>query len=103
MIELIKVLEEAWDEGFFYHLRSGSFDKYEYEKLKICFENFSMEEYEKDSPDKKLVSLLWFIPLFIEWQKERLIENGVDPRTIEDMSSLFFNQCERILGMPLSM
>lgn len=44
--------------------------------------------------------MIWIIPNFIEWQKERLIENGMPDDDYSALYNKFYNVCERILGLP---
>ncbi|MBL7722739.1 MAG: hypothetical protein JNK27_01250 [Chitinophagaceae bacterium] len=98
MDKLKSALEKAWEDGFFYNLRYGFINRYEFEELKSYFDNVSEEEI--DFRDKRLLSLLWFIPLFISWQEERLRNNKTSEEAIKEVSNYFYNQCERILGLP---
>lgn len=91
-------LEKAWEDGFFFDLRYGRFNEKAYQQLKYTFDTSAKEDI--DVSDKRLISLLWFIPLFISWQTERLEENGVSKSIISDISNYFYNQCEQILGLP---
>ncbi len=96
MLELKKVLEEAWEHGFFYNLRSGNLNEDQYQKLKEVFEALPSDV----DCDKRMVTLLWFIPTFIQWQEERLLRAGVKKDKIAEVYNFFYNTCERILGLP---
>lgn len=91
-------LEHAWREGFFYNLRYGNFVQDQYEELKKDFNNIILEDI--NYSDKRLISLLWVIPIFISWQEERLEKKGVMKATFSEISDFFYTQCERILGLP---
>ena len=48
----------------------------------------------------RLVSLLWFIPILIEWNRERVRGNGGDVKEFDDSANKLFSELERILGVP---
>ena len=96
--EQVNKLDSSWDfdEGFFGKLRQGVFDD------KLCDEFISLLYsifIDDESIPKHVVRLLWYIPLFMEWQKERVLANvslvkyNLNKTEIE-------NQLERILGIP---
>ena len=97
MDDLILVLEKAWSEGFFYELRSGNINENELEQLKQHFDSFSFNDHDIN---KEFVSLLWIIPTFITWQKERLLKSGYSEEIINEVYNYFYNKCEDILGIP---
>ena len=99
MNDFIQHLEKAWENGFFFHLRYGKYNESEDIQLRKAFESFN-PAFADDKIDQRLVTLIWFIPLFIKWQEERLVAAGVAPEKIEDLSNFFYNECERILGLP---
>ena len=51
---------------------------------------------------KKIVSLLWYIPIFMEWQKETLRKKYDDLtiRKYESLMNRIQGEIERILGYP---
>ena len=49
---------------------------------------------------RRLVSLLWYIPLFMEWQTEQVQESGGDAIAYEQAITLMTNEVERLLGLP---
>ena len=95
---ILKQLEYAWSDGFFFNLRNGTFEEQEYEKLKICFD--SLKGTEIDFSNKRVIELLWFIPLFILWQEERLTLKGMPKDKFDEVFNFFYNECEDLLGLP---
>jgi len=95
----ITALEVEWDvDGFFGRLRSGEFDLEGYRRAKAVLAAISI-------PDDALlplrfVSLIWYIPIYMRWQIERITELGGDlvayKRAIDHMT----NECERLFGLP---
>lgn len=49
---------------------------------------------------RRAVSLLWFIPVFMEWQTERVRACGGDTRAYARAVSEATNEIERLLGVP---
>jgi hypothetical protein len=96
MVDLKNALEEAWENGFFFNLRYGKFKEDQYQKLRTVFEAVPSNV----DLDKRLVSLLWFIPTFIQWQEERLLQAGMEKGKINEVYDFFYNECEAILGLP---
>jgi hypothetical protein len=100
MEDIKQEFREAWEDGFFYNLRQGIFNEYQYEKLRSVLERCVLHLNASDTIDKELVKLIWFTPLFVDWQRERLLEKGVDESTIRRASNYFFDRCQEILGLP---
>jgi hypothetical protein len=98
--ELIAALEHEWDlcEGFLGKLREGTFDPAGLDRLMRLLDGIDFT----DAPEvnRKLVSLLWFMPLFMEWQRERVHEHGADPQTLMHAINRVQGSIERILGLP---
>jgi hypothetical protein len=56
----------------------------------------------KTRPDQpippRLVSVLWYVPIFMEWQIDRVRENGGDIAEYTAAIAKFTAEIERILG-----
>lgn len=89
----------AWDidQGFFGKLRQGVVDKVLFDQLITLLKELS---YEEDAViPRRVVSLLWYIPLFMEWQKERIGASfAIDEYNF--MKTEIENELELILGVP---
>ncbi|MBI1183447.1 hypothetical protein GC194_04215 [bacterium] len=96
--ELTSILDNSWTKGFFYSLRNGVVDKSDFAILLNGLSRFSATHY--TSFPKEFVSLIWFIPTFIDWQEERLLDNGVEKEEFKMIYDSMCNECERILGLP---
>jgi hypothetical protein len=98
--DLIAALEDEWDldQDFLGKLRQGIFDPVGLERLIRLLEGIDFG----DSPEvnRRLVSLLWFMPLFIEWQRERVHERGGDPQALMHATGRVQDSIIRILGFP---
>lgn len=55
---------------------------------------------DEDTISRRLVSLLWYIPLFMYWQLERVEESGGDQVAYKRAITIATNEIERILGTP---
>ena len=94
---LVAALEAAYDldEGFLGLLRGGHFDSLARDHFLQLLRSIDLET---ETLDRRLVGLLWYVPLFMQWQLERLDdEEQVALRAAVDQVT---NQLERILGVP---
>ena len=97
---VINELEKYWDipNGLFYQLRyNGIFNA---EKFENFIELVESIEIEGEQIDRRLVSLLWYIPLFMDWQKERVLEQGGDVKHLERATNQILDILEEKLGIP---
>lgn len=95
----IKALTEEWSEdGFLGKVRYLEFDETGFERLVSTLEKVSLES--ETQLDKRLVSLLWFIPLFLEWQKPNFEKAGKDVQQLEQASNRIIPLLYEILGVP---
>src|ERR1700761_5158348 len=90
-------LDASWEigVGFLGKLRDGRFDDKLYENFMRLLENIN---FEGDTVPKRAVSLLWYIPLFMEWQKERLTSRPTNE--YNKIKTKIESELERILGVP---
>lgn len=96
----IEMLESEWspDGGFFWQLRQGDFVAGEFDRALKMVSSISTP-VDGDVP-LRLVSLLWYIPLFMQWQVERVGENGGDMAAYERAITTMTNEVTRLLGVP---
>jgi hypothetical protein len=98
--EVIRQLEREWDldVGFFGRLRSGVFDVAGLKRAKRLIKSVKLGKARL--VDRRLVSLLWYIPVFMAWQRKRVQEVSADldrlQRATEDSQDLL----QDILGVP---
>lgn len=96
----IAALEYEWspDEGFFWRIRQGQFSP-------ACFEVALKKTMDISVPEdaelpRRLVSILWYIPVFMHWQIDRVRENGGDEVAYQRAIGLMTAEIERVLGVP---
>lgn len=96
--QLIADLEAAYDleEGFLGLLRGGHFDSRARDRFLRLLE--SIDPGAADTIDRRLVGLLWYVPLFMQWQAERLDDD--EQVALQAVTDQVTNQLERILGVP---
>lgn len=98
--EIIRTLESEWkiEQGFFWQIRQGVFVEKEFQRalMKVS----SIRDLEDTRLNRRLVSLLWYIPLFMQWQVERISENGGDADAYIRALTTMTNEVERLLGTP---
>ncbi len=98
--ELIRRLEEAWDfpDGVLFRLRQGDYDPAGIAELLKLLSSISLDD---DSPlPRRFVSLTWWMPMFMEWQKERVAEEGGDVAGLERDAVRVRNALDELLGVP---
>ena len=91
-------MEWTDDAGFFWKLRDGEFDVACYERALQKLRDLSVAD--PDFLPRRLVAVLWYIPLFIQWQDERILKTGVDLVTFANVMGAMTGEVERILGLP---
>ncbi len=96
----IKLLQSEWsaDDGFFWRIRQGRFDPAEFKRALQKVATLSIAE-EAELP-RRVVSLLWYIPLFMQWQVERVQQSGGDTAAYAAAITAMTNEIERLLGVP---
>jgi len=96
---IVSRLEAEWDvDGFLGNLRQGSF-AFEPAQRFLSF----LKEIELDDEElipKRLLSLLWYLPSFLEWQKERIEKQGGDAVAYARFVTEVQNTLEDVLGVP---
>ncbi|MDI1447601.1 hypothetical protein [Polyangium sp. 6x1] len=96
----IEALESEWslEDGFLGQVRQGRFSAEDFQRALGRLAAMSIEE-DAEVP-RRLVSLLWYIPIFMQWQVERVRELGGDVATYTSAIQLMTNEVERLLGVP---
>lgn len=97
---LISDLEREWDfeEGFLGRLRRGNFVPADFERLSGLLDR--IETQRGAEVNRRMVSLLWYMPLFMQWQRERVRAAGGDLINFEKAVNYVQSSIERILGIP---
>jgi hypothetical protein len=103
MENLFLKIGESWEEpdGFFYMLRDQHVDFQKGNALLELLGHLDFDEHERI--EKYKISLLWYIPIYMEWQFERLKDFEKDKEILSKYSNLqglILNEVERILGTP---
>ncbi|MEU1671277.1 hypothetical protein ABZ752_04490 [Streptomyces roseifaciens] len=97
---VLEALDLAWDadSGVLGKLRGGVYDAELGAKYIELLKSIEISEGESLHPD--FVRLVWFAPLFSEWQLERVAENGGDGRAAHGFADLVRERLMEILGIP---
>lgn len=99
---MIEFLEMAWDDGgLFAQIRVGRFDANEGEKFLHALKNTLVDD--NALLLKRLVSLMWYLPGFLEWQRKRVEEVTGDLASYERFIVEMQNTLEDVLGVPWSL
>jgi hypothetical protein len=90
----IERLDREWEhqDGFLGHVRHRDFDPKGLDRL--------IDVEGEESLDRELVSKLWFIPLFLEWQKPGFLEAGKHTQSLESAVNRIVPLLFKILGAP---
>ena len=94
------MLEKEWGiDGFLDELRRGKFAMDKSDTFLTLLRNIKLGNDHEQIP-KRLVSLLWYLPCFLEWQKERIKEKGGDEVAYRNFVTQVINALEQALGIP---
>lgn len=98
--ELIQDLESHWStDGFLDTIRRGNFDASAGQRFLELLRGISIGD--DQLIPKRLLSLLWYLPLFLEWQKERITEMASSKAaSYERFVTEVQNVLEEVLGVP---
>ena len=93
-------LEREWDfdSGFFGGLRRGEFDTASLNRLIETLELIDLQD--GVTVNRRVVSLLWYMPIFMGWQTERVQESGGDIVGLDKAINRIQTLLEGILGIP---
>lgn len=98
--EIVQALERHWSrpEGFLAKLRDGSYDPAAFKLLESTLKSLDFSKSEVIS--RRAVALLWYMPLFMTWQRERVATKGGRVEELNAAIAAVENQMEKILGAP---
>lgn len=93
-------LEALWDSdcGALWRLRQGEYSEKELQDVAALLSTIDLGD--KQMLDKRLVTLLWYMYPFLEWQSTRIAEAGGDLVSYERIANQLRSEIERILGVP---
>lgn len=96
----IAALESEWSEphGFLYKIRQGSFVAAHAEPLLRTLGDIKAAS--ERVLERRLVSLVWYLPLFLSWQSARVLEGGGDGTEYGRLTDRVQGLVEEILGVP---
>jgi hypothetical protein len=99
MDELLELLDEAWDDesGFLGKLRSGQFDPDAGEAYVALLSRIPPIG---GTVESRLVKLIWFAPMFIEWQLERAAKSDDEVRQLTRIATQVHEAVSNVLGIP---
>lgn len=99
---LIEKFDLEWLEGgFLYQLRECHFDVRGYMRLESLFHTLKqLDDNTSELINRDLVRVIWFIPQFVEWQCERVIERGGDAEVVHSAASNLRELVGEALGEP---
>ena len=98
--EVLEALDLAWDqdEGFLGMLRTGRFSQLAGEQYLELLTSIEIEEGVHLHPE--FVRLVWFVPIFLEWNEERAVERGADKVLVGQFVNLVRERIIELLGAP---
>jgi hypothetical protein len=98
--KFIESIESEWEPetGFFWRIRQGDFRKDEFDRV---FAKFAAVPGASVEPlPARLVSVLWYVPIFMQWQIDRVRDRGGDVPTYATAMNQLTAEVERVLGVP---
>lgn len=96
----IASIESEWEPeaGFFWRIREGDFQKDEFER---ALQKFAAIPSASNQPvPARLVSVVWYVPIFMQWQVDRMRELRGDLAAYVTAVNKLTAEVERILGVP---
>jgi hypothetical protein len=93
-------IEAEWEPetGFFWLIRQGDFRKEDFERT---FGKLAAVPSVTEQPvPARFVSVVWYIPIFMEWQTDRVRACGVNSDEYQRATNKLMNEVQRILGVP---
>jgi len=99
--DLLDQIEQAWavPEGVLYRLRQGEFDKRAMDHLVELLRQLEVDAASQYLP-KRMVRLLWMMPIFVEWQNERVAEQGGSEEDVLKYGNMIYAEIQRLMGIP---
>ena len=97
---LVSDLESCWEweTGFFAKLRRHQWDAEAFERvLKVLS---AIETNDSTSIPRRIVSMLWYMPMVMSWQSEQVVKSEIETAIYESAFNRIQEQIERILGIP---
>ncbi len=96
--KLITELEREYDqdEGFLGLLRNGHFNSIARDRFVRLLQSIDIGT--GGSVDRRVVALLWYVPLFMQWQERRL--DADEREALQSAANRVTSELERILGVP---
>lgn len=99
IIHLTERLDKEWDsEGFLGRVRVGQFSPSEGAKFIELLNSVKLDD--DACIPKRLLTLIWYLPSFFSWQKDRVGEMGGDVDAYEKFVTDVQNTLEQVLGVP---
>jgi hypothetical protein len=92
-------LDAEWDDGgFLGKLRRGIFDADDAARFLKFLRGIEIPD--GAMVPKRAVSLFWYLPSFLLWQRERVAERGGNLETFDRFITDVHNALESVLGIP---
>ena len=96
--QIIFDLEQFWENsGFFGRIRSGIFDEDCAERVIDFLTNLQLTG---THINMRIVSLIWYVPLFLEWNRERVVNAGGSDAEYRAAATRIQSAIQSILGLP---
>ena len=97
--ETLAALEREWDcDGFLDHVRRGVFERHEGEEFLALIKAINIDD--EALVPKRMLSLVWYLPSFMEWQRERVQEVCGRKAEYDRFLTEVQNAMEDVFGVP---
>jgi hypothetical protein len=100
--EVIARLESVWSEpaGFLWNLRNGLYSAEGAARLNDLLIDIKHFLAGREALPKRMVALMWYIPLVMEWNAHRVADQGGDVKAVQLSTNRCRELLESILGVP---
>jgi hypothetical protein len=97
--QLIEAIENQWDtDGVLGKIRTGEFNSEAGKELINLLEQINIDD---DSlVHKRLLTILWYLPTFLIWQRERIDEKSKNVSEYDHFVTGVHNTLENVLCVP---
>ncbi len=97
--QIIEAIENQWDEeGILGKIRVGEFNSEAGKEFIYLLEKINIDD--DSAVPKRLLTILWYLPTFLIWQRERIDEKGANVSEYDHFVTGVHNTLENVLGVP---
>ena len=98
--QAVRLIEKEWGqpEGALGMLRTGVLDTVGLGRLLRILQ--AIEIGDESQVDRRFVAVVWYMPIFVSWQKGRVLENGGNSEIFDFYENRIHDAVVDLLGYP---